>query len=177
MIGSEFGITKKKCKFSSQDLETQFTLNLIREGIHPSRKFLRVLIFVFVLLLFSGNADNQFAKWPNKVRRAANLDQFASTLGENRICVCADENTIPNRRSHFESQQPRFPFPFSPIIYFAPQSSAGRFLFHVRSQSININAYTEMMGTKQRRSTGTSLFLSLYQVNFNQSRCRKLLLP
>jgi hypothetical protein len=132
---------KKKCKFSPLKTLRRSSLSVSSEReSNPSRKFLRVLIFVFVLVLFSGNADNQFAKWPNKVRRAANLDQFASTLGENRICVCGRKHDSKSAFTFREPAAARFPFPFSPIIYFAPQSSAGRFLFHVRSQSININA-------------------------------------
>jgi hypothetical protein len=96
LAGKNVNFHLKTLKRSSLSISSE------RES-NPSRKFLRVLIFVFVLVLFSGNADNQFAKWPNKVRRAANLDQFASTLGENRICVCGRKH---DSKSAFTFREP-----------------------------------------------------------------------
>lgn len=56
--------TEKMEILTSKDLETR-TLTVHSQS-HPresiTHKYLRVLIFVSVLVLFSGNADNQFAK-------------------------------------------------------------------------------------------------------------------
>lgn len=129
---------------------------------HPSRKYLRVLIFVFVLVLFSGNADNQFAKTAKQGHASGESWPICVHFwGKSHIYIWEEENTIPNRYIHISSRQLSIPFfannLFCPAVIGRP-FSLSRSLFSPSTRT-HIIWWALSRGAAHRHSLSLSIII------------------